>query len=122
MLIHISGEKVLKSSGKAITLWKHSPERREQLQKIARNLKYFYATGPWSGRVNDLLKQGSQPPTSWYPKQFSVPFTRRFFIYEMFFKEIIISGVTLTSLAFLYTSPITPTFSLTDIICTLNTA
>ena len=36
-----SRENVLKSTGKTITLWKHSPERREQLQKIARNIKYF---------------------------------------------------------------------------------
>ena len=41
-----SGENVLESTGKSITLWKHSPERREQMQKIARNLKHFYATGP----------------------------------------------------------------------------
>ena len=27
---------------------KHSPERRQQLQKISRSLKCFYATGPWS--------------------------------------------------------------------------
>ena len=26
---------------------KHPLERRQQFPKIARNLKYFYATGPW---------------------------------------------------------------------------
>ncbi len=40
-----SGENVLKSTGITKTLWKHSPERRELLQKISRNLKYFNATG-----------------------------------------------------------------------------
>ena len=46
-----SGENVLKGTGETITFGKQLPERREQLQEIARNLTYFYETGP--GQVSE---------------------------------------------------------------------
>jgi len=38
----------LKSIGNTMTVRKNPPENREQLQKFPLNLKFLYATEPWS--------------------------------------------------------------------------
>ena len=61
------GENVLKSIGKTITLSKHSPERRELLQKITRSLKNFYAAKAWTADKGSRFQPwtGSTALCSW---------------------------------------------------------